>query len=104
MNLNELKEGLEIYNPDHLDEKAIGISGEVDKIIDKISFAITLRIRGYEIDIECGYNKNHCVSCIGALKQFQRKLSDFKFIEDYIEGKQKYMTDYEKKKYIEEYK
>ena len=68
--------------------------------IEKIRMACELRRRGYSVDI--GYNpeSDFFKGCISAITETLRKLQDIKYIDDYIQSKQKYMSDKEKEEWI----
>jgi hypothetical protein len=72
----------------------------IAKVLERISFAMELRKRGYEVDIETQDNKDYFEGAKESIEEFMRKLSDFKYITDYIKSKGKYMSDEEKKRWI----
>ena len=68
--------------------------------IEKIRMACELRRRGYTMDMEINPESDFFKGCNSAITEMLRKLQDMKYIDDYIQSKEKYMSDKEKKEWI----
>lgn len=67
------------------------------EILDKIRFALILRSRGLSVDIETQKEKDYFRGGKEMIDEMIRKLSDIKYIDSFIDGRGKYMSDEEKK-------
>jgi hypothetical protein len=69
---------------------------DLKKSIRNIRLAIRARIRAYDCDMQTQPNKEYFEACKSALIEFERKLKDMKYIDEYVD-KNKYLfaEDYE---------